>query len=238
MRWFSTFFCKRRWVLTGCLAATGGIVLFIALQRLPARDLGKAGEEPTSTAAATDRGGKANLGYVGGRLSPEKPGQWIPYETTGVEVVKHCKTLHVTGSLVADQLSNVASNVNGIVTEIRVDRGSVVKKGDVMVQLDPTNAQNHLDEGIALVEELKTKLSLSDDPAAPFVVEDQPEVKLAKASWDLAVSRRKRADNLLPQKAISLDDCEQIAEAEFADSAIRKRSCRYARRINRIRRTS
>jgi RND family efflux transporter MFP subunit len=218
MRWLSTYVHNRRWVLAASFTIIGGTVLFFALQRLPARDLSKAADESTSSQAASESGGKANLGYANGKLSREKPGQTVPYETTGVEVVKHYKTLRVTGSLAADELSNVASNVNGIVIEIRVDRGSVVKKGDTMVQLDPTDAKNRLSEGLALVEELKTKLSLSDDPSAPFVAEDQPEVKLAKASWDLAISRRKRADNLLPQKAISLDDCEQMrAEAECAE---------------------
>jgi RND family efflux transporter MFP subunit len=49
------------------------------------------------------------------------------------------------------------------------------------------------------------------------VAEEQPEAKLAKAAWNLALSRKKRAENLLPQKAISLDEFEQIrAEAECA----------------------
>ncbi len=100
----------------------------------------------------------------------------------------------MTGSLAADELSNVASNVNGIVVEIRVDRGSVVKKGDVMVQLDPTDPKNRLSEGMALVEELKAKLYLPEatvplrenrpdgKAASPFKAEEQPEVKLAKAA--------------------------------------------------------
>ena len=64
----------------------------------------------------------------------------------------------------ADEQSNVASNVNGIVAEVRVDRGSVVKNGDVLVQLDPTDAKNKLAEGMALVDELKAKLSWATSP--------------------------------------------------------------------------
>jgi RND family efflux transporter MFP subunit len=212
----SKYLSKRHWILSAFFIVIGGSVMFIALQRLPARDLSKSTEESTSSTSVVESGGKANLGYANGKTSPEKPGQSVPYETVGVEVVKHNKTLRVTGSLAAEELSNVASNVNGIVVEIRVDRGSVVKKGDVMVQLDPTDPKNKLSEGLALAEELKAKLSL--DESKPFVAEEQPEAKLAKALWNLAVSRRKRAENLLPQKAISLDECEQIrAEAECAE---------------------
>ena len=220
MRWFTAYVRNRRWVLAACFTVIGGSVLFFALQRLPARDLAKNAEEST-TAAAKNGDEKATLGYAGGDPSRKKEGQTLPYETAGVEVEKHCKTLRVTGSLAADELSNVASNVNGIVVEIRVDRGSVVKKGEMMVQLDPTDAKNKLSEGLALVEELKAKLSLDD--SKPFVAEERPEAKLAKATWNLAISRKKRAENLLPQKAISLDDFEQMrAEAECAEQRYRE----------------
>jgi RND family efflux transporter MFP subunit len=228
MTWQSTYVRNPRWVLAACFVVIGGSVLFFALRRLPARDISKSADEAAAP-AAKDSSEKAALGYANGQRTPEKLGQSVPYETTGVEVVKHQKTLRVTGSLVADELSNVASNVNGIVVEVRVDRGSVVKKGEVMVQLDPTDPKNKLSEGLALVEELKAKLSLDD--SKPFVAEEQPEVKLAKASWDLAVSRRKRAENLLPQKAISVDEFEQIrAESECAEQ-------RYQQAILQIKQT-
>lgn len=213
MTWLSTYVRNRRWVLVACFLFIGGSVLFFALQHLAARDMSKAGDERPNAAKS---GEKAALGFAKGKNSAEKPDGSSPYETTGVEVVKNRKTLRVTGSLAADQISNVASNVNGIVIDVRVDRGTVVKKGDLMVQLDPTDPKNKLSEGLALVDELKAKLSL--DESKPFVAEELPDVKLAKAAWNLAVSRRKRAENLLPQKAISVDECEQIrAESECAE---------------------
>jgi RND family efflux transporter MFP subunit len=228
MNWLSAYVRNRRWVLAACFVVIGGSVLFFALRRLPARDISKSADE-SAAPAAKDSGEKAALGYANGKRTPEKLGQSVPYETTGVEVVKHRKTLRVTGSLAADELSNVASNVNGIVVEVRVDRGSVVKKGELMVQLDPTDPKNKLSEGLALVEELKAKLSVDD--SKPFVAEEQPEVKLAKAAWNLADSRRKRAENLLPQKAISVDEFEQIrAESECAEQ-------RYWQAILQIRQT-
>ena len=47
-----------------------------------------------------------------------------------------CDTLRLTGSLTADERSSVASNASGIAAEVRVDRGSLVRKGDVLVQID------------------------------------------------------------------------------------------------------
>jgi RND family efflux transporter MFP subunit len=191
------------------------------LHGLHARDLGKDGEKSAAGEQAAESGEKANLGYAE-NLSPEQAGKNVSYETTGVEIEKRRETLRVTGSLVADELSNVASNVNGIVKKIRVDRGSVVKEGDLMVQLDPTDPKNRLEEGIAVVEELKTKLAL-EDPDAPFDANDQPEVKLAKATCKLAVSRFERADALHKQKAISDDEFEQIrAEADCSEQRLQQ----------------
>jgi RND family efflux transporter MFP subunit len=197
----------RRWLLAGGLSVGVALGVLFALRNLPANG---ASETQTSPHAAAASSGKAALGYADANKSGNNLTQGEQaYETTGVEVVKHHTVLRLTGSLAADEQSDVASNATGMVAEVRVDRGSVVKKGDVLVQLDPTDAQNHLDEGLALVEELKAKLSISDTHV-PFLVAEQPDVQLAKVSMDLAESRRKRANVLLPQKAISLDECEQI----------------------------
>ena len=73
----------------------------------------------------------------------------------------------------------MASNASGIAAEVRVDRGSLVHKGDVIVQIDPTDAKNKLAEGLAMLEELKARLGLTDD-MTDFNPEDEPEVRLAK----------------------------------------------------------
>ena len=137
-------------------------------------------------------------------------------ETVPVEIVTLPNRLRVTGTLTADAQSSVASNVNGIVTEVRVDRGSVVEKQDVLVQLDATDAQNRLTEGLALVDELKAKLTFSD-ASDEFVAAEQPAVKLAVAHLALAKSRKNRTDALAAQNAISVDECEQArSECECA----------------------
>ena len=85
----------------------------------------------------------------------------------------------------ADERSSVASNTSGIAAEVRVDRGSLVRKDDVLVQIDPTDAKNKLAEGQAMLDELKARLGI-DENIDNFNPEDEPEVRLAKASADLA----------------------------------------------------
>ena len=57
------------------------------------------------------------------------------------EVVSCCDVLKLTGTLTADERSSVASNTSGIAAEVRVDRGDLVRKGDVLVQIDATDAR-------------------------------------------------------------------------------------------------
>jgi multidrug efflux pump subunit AcrA (membrane-fusion protein) len=107
----------------------------------------------TGDATAPDQhgvnSGKATLRYVSDVASNSDNSLRGTGETVSVEIIAIPSRLRVTGTLTADAQSSVASNVNGIVTEVRVDRGSVVTKQDVLVQLDVTDAQNRLTEGLA-----------------------------------------------------------------------------------------
>ena len=46
-------------------------------------------------------------------------------------------SLEVSGSLAADETSEVAAPGSGVVTKVEVDVGSRVKRGDALVLLDP-----------------------------------------------------------------------------------------------------
>jgi membrane fusion protein (multidrug efflux system) len=124
-----------------------------------------------------------------------------------VEAVVRNLTLRLTGSLAADDKSEVGSNAMGNVSETRVERGSFVKKGDVLLQIDPRDAQNALDEGINAAEELRVRLGL--DESQEFRVDDVPEVEAAKAAMDLAEHTFHRAESLKKQKAIALESYDQ-----------------------------
>ena len=128
--------------------------------------------------------------------------------TVPLEVVPCCDVLKLTGSLMADERSSVASNTSGIAAEVRVDRGDLVKKGDVLVQIDATDAKNKLAEGQAMLDELKARLGLDGD-MSKFNPYDEPEVRLAKASADLAASNFRRSKDLFDKKVISTEEFER-----------------------------
>jgi RND family efflux transporter MFP subunit len=155
----------------------------------------------------SESNGKATLGFVAGEKSEKnRPARRI--ETVRVEVVPRCDILRLTGTLAADERSSVASNTSGIVAEVRVDRGSLVRKDDVLVQIDPTDAKNKLAEGQAMLDELKQRLGI-DENTKNFDPAEQPEVKLAKAAVELAASNLRRARETYSKKVISAEAFEQ-----------------------------
>jgi len=190
-----------RWLFIVALVLLGGGGYFLYSQY-------GGGKTTSAESGATAPQGKATLGFQAKGNGNGKTSLGSRIETVAVKVVPVNETLNLTGSLMADERAAVASNTSGIAAEVRVDRGSRVKKGDVLVQIDATDAKNKLAEGQSMVEELKARLGLTDDMAS-FNPEDQPEVKLAKASAELAASNLRRAKDLIARKVISTESYDQ-----------------------------
>jgi len=154
---------------------------------------------------------KVALGYAAAQDAPlDTPaaGDGIAFQTVHPEVKVEDNRLRLTGSVVADQKSEVASTANGIVKEVRVECGSLVEKGDVLVVVDPKDAENTLNEGYAGAAELRAILGW-DDPKRPFKVEEQPDVCATNASLSLAKANFDRYTALLAQGAIAQSALDQ-----------------------------
>lgn len=116
--------------------------------------------------------------------------------------------IRVTGSLYPDEKCQVASNVSGIVREVLVDRGTMVRAGDILARLDARDAQNALVEGIAAAEEARVKLGLKPG-TQEFCATEKPEVQHAKAVLELAEKNYRRDVDLLARKVISQQDADK-----------------------------
>jgi RND family efflux transporter MFP subunit len=213
---------KRRWLLlvAAAVVAVGG--WYFHAQWAGG---GKSQAVPEATGGASDStAGKATLGFVsdGGAAARGGKNATARLQVVPVEVVQSSDILRLTGTLIADERSSVASNTSGIAAEVRVDRGSLVRKNDVLVQIDPTDAKNKLTEGLAMLNELKARLGLEGD-LTHFNPEEQPEVRLAKASADLAELNLKRAKEMYGKKVISTEAYDQTrTEYELATQRYRQ----------------
>lgn len=140
----------------------------------------------------------------------------ITVATMPVEVKNEHKYVRVNGSLMADEESQVASNVGGIVQQVFVERGDVVEKGQIIAKLDPTDPQNRLAEGLAGVAELEVRLGIAPG-STEFDPSQQPEVKAAKAQLDLSNANFQRDTDLYNKKVIPKADFDQSKSQNDAD---------------------
>jgi membrane fusion protein, multidrug efflux system len=72
----------------------------------------------------------------------------------------------VTGSVVADEVSDVVPDTQGKVVAVLVKRGQVVKAGDPLVKLDTRTAALNVREASANLEALRAQRKVADDECA------------------------------------------------------------------------
>ena len=197
-------------IVIGCLvAAVGGAMLFAQTRH----DAG------TDTAGSTVKADYVRaIALVDMPSAARTNGRKLGRQA--VEVVTRPMTLRLTGSLAADEKSDVGSNAQGNVAQTCVDRGSFVKKGDLLVQIDPRDAQNALDEGEMAAQELRVRLGLDESKA--FRAEDVPEVQSAKLALELAERSYRRSESLFKENATALEAHDQ-ATTEYHSAVHRQR---------------
>ncbi len=165
-------------------------------------------------AAGCGNGSKQTLGFSeNANAKPANVMAATKVTTATVTVVSRNEAVGVTGTLEPDEETAVASKVSGNVLNIIVDRGSMVKKGDPLVQLDPTDARNSLAEGQAAAEELRVKLGLKKE-TDPFDPKNMPDVKVVKAQLDLAERNLQRYQALSEKNAIAKTEFDKYS-SEF-----------------------
>lgn len=144
------------------------------------------------------------------------PPSVVQVRTAPVQERKMPRYLRLTGQLTAWQDADVASDTTGKVAETPVERGAVVKAGDVLVKLDDRQASLALAEAKANVELAKSKLVLAESELA----RNQPLAKaraIAEADFQrLKTDRDARAADLAGAEARL-----GMAEKSLADATIR-----------------
>lgn len=121
--------------------------------------------------------------------------------------------LEFNGTLDAEQTSEVATQVAGVVTKISVDVGARVKKGEVLVTLDTRDAGLRVTQAQANADQALARLGLA--PGARFDPQQVPDVRAAREAMDLAVTEAARAKSLVESGSASqaaYDNARSAAE--------------------------
>lgn len=153
-----------------------------------------------------------------------------------------------TGSFVADESSDIAPAVPGLVIATPVNVGDFVKRGQVICELDHRDAQlrleqmkAQLDEATAGVRQAQSRIGLNatrafDAAAVPEVVAAKANYESAQAQARLAAADAKRYENLVKTGDVSRSAFEKArTQQETADAQANSAKQQYESALNAAR---
>ena len=149
----------------------------------------------------------------------------------------------VTGTLAAEDQVVLSFKVNGRLSEIAVDLGSRVHKGQIIAQLDPTDFRLRVRQAEAALQQGRARLGLSPNGADDRVdPEHTPLVRQAHAMLDEARRSRDRMVMLWERQLIARAELDaatatlQVAEGRYQDAIeeVRNRQAVLAERRSEL----
>jgi RND family efflux transporter MFP subunit len=165
---------------------------------------------PPGSAANVSKSDEPNLRRVNTAVALEKPMDQL---------------VVVTGTLAAEQEITLGLKVAGRISELSVDLGTTVRKGDVVARLDTTDFTLRVRQSEAALQQARVRLGLSPTGSSEDVnIETTAPVRAARAQMESARARLERALQLSENGLLAKADLDavngafKVAEAEYADS--------------------
>ena len=103
---------------------------------------------------------------------------------------------------IAGRVHNIAAKIPGTVARVIIDDNQGVKKGQLLVEIDPTDYQLKVNEAKAALESEKVRLS-----------DAQTQIKSVKITLNQALLDKRRGDALYKEKVIPKEKYEKIITA-------------------------
>lgn len=135
--------------------------------------------------------------------------------TTAPAVLRQLpRFFEATGSLAADEQTDVAPAVAGKVVAVGVDLGSYVQRGAVLVRLDDRDARIRLEQAQAQVTQAQAAVRQAESrvglrPGQSFDVERVAEVGSARVALELAEKQLRRFERLIESGDVSRSAYDQ-----------------------------
>jgi RND family efflux transporter MFP subunit len=150
-------------------------------------------------------------------------------KTARVEETPFGETVTANGTLAAFDQSTAGVKVAGRLSSISVDLGSVVRRGQLIAQIEPNDYKLRVQQSEAALGQARARLGLSPDGTDDRVTAEQTgTVRQARAQLDEARLNRERAVRLVEQGV--------VAKADFdaADAAFKVAQSRYQDALEEI----
>lgn len=164
-------------------------------------------------------------------------------KTARVAEMPFGETVTANGSLAAYDQSTASAKVAGRLSSISVDLGSVVRRGQVIAQLESNDYKLRVQQAEAALSQARARLGLSPDGSDDKVnAEDTGTVRQAKAVLDEARLSRERITKLVEQGVVARSDFDaanaayKVALSRYQDALeeIRNRQALLAQRRSEL----
>ena len=168
------------------------------------------GERHRDTLVALNEDGSASSLYRGDAVV-------ITAETVTLRPIQ--RTVDAVGTLHGFEELTVSSKVEGRVEKIHHDLSSIVKPGEILLELDATDARLAVDQSERSLQAELAKWGFASVPDEGYDLSQLPMVVSSRLRFDLAKSRLDRMLPLETTKSISQDDLEQAkSESQITES--------------------
>lgn len=119
------------------------------------------------------------------------------------------QAFYATGTISPQRDYPIKSGTAGTITELKVDKGSTVKAGDVLAKVSDPELQFRFDQARADVTE---KTALADEKTSPSLRELDAKISAADDLLEIARREEKRITNLIERNAASTNDLDQAID--------------------------
>lgn len=164
-------------------------------------------------------------------------------KTARVEETPFGETVTANGTLAAFDQSTAGVKVAGRLSSISVDLGSVVRRGQMIAQIEPNDYKLRVQQSEAALSQARARLGLSPDGTDDRVSAEQTgTVRQAKAQLDEARLNRERTVRLVEQGVVAKADFDaadatfKVAQSRYQDALeeIRNRQALLAQRRSEL----
>jgi RND family efflux transporter MFP subunit len=135
------------------------------------------------------------------------------------------RRVNATGTLAADESVTLGTKVAGRISELPIDLGTRIKRGQVVARIDPTDFKLRVDQAVAALQQARSRLGLPADGTDDRVVADNTAVvRQARAVLDEARLTRERYEQLWDRQFIARAQLDtavsalEVAEGKYQDA--------------------
>ena len=168
-------------------------------------------------------------GTVGGRGGRGGRGGTVATQVTTVQRMSVQREVDLSGTLMSPEQAKISSEVAGIVREVRVQLGTEVKAGDVLVRLEPSELQFSLDRAESALRQVEAQLGIDRaQDKRPPPDEQIASVRQAIANRDDARSAFERAQQLNSRGLLTR------ADRDTADTRLKVADANYQAALDTV----